>query len=93
MERAGILPTDTALLAQLWLLAPLLCASTLLAFAAGATRTVAGSSIILGVLVALGGVLVVRSPLVGETGLWLATLAGVSTALAGFTTWWTTTTR
>lgn len=83
VDRAGVLSSSAAGLSGLWYFVPALCGVVLIAMAAGRVAIGAGAATTLGGIVAVGGLLVARSPLVLEPGATIAALAGVFTMVAG----------
>jgi len=81
--RAGVLPDDLATAAKAWYLIPVLCGVVLLTAALRSTRPAGVAAATLGTLVAVGGVLVVRSPLVTEPGAAVGIVVGLLTASCG----------
>ena len=81
-DRAGVVPASLAPLAPTWFLIPLLCGLVLVATASSRVRLSAVGAGTLGALVAVGGVLVARSPLVVEPGATIGSAAGVCTVSA-----------
>ena len=86
-DRAGVVPSSMATLAVGWFLIPALCGLVLIAAAWRRVRLGACCATSLGALVAVGGVLVARSPLAVEPGATLGTAAGACTVLASVAVW------
>ena len=82
-DRAGVLPETVGTLAVVWFFIPVLCGSVLLAVAWRRVRLAACGAATLGGLVTAGGVLVARSPLVSEPGVFVGVVVGGFTVLAG----------
>lgn len=85
-ERSGVLSPSVASLSVVWYFVPVLCGLVLLATATRSVTLAGGAATTLGALVAIGGMLVVRSPLVTEPGAVIGASVGVCTVLAGATT-------
>ena len=83
VERAGVLPHDVAGWSVVWFFVPALCGVALVAFALHRDAVAYAATASLGALVAVGGALVARSPLVLESGAALGTLTGICAMLAG----------
>lgn len=86
VERAGVLSESTELLAALWYLVPLVCGLALVGVAIRSVRLVTLTAGTIGCTVVAGGMLVARSPLGAEPGLFLATGLGVVAAVSGIGT-------
>lgn len=78
--RSGVLPDGLATAAPLWYLIPALCGAAVLAAALERTRMAAVAAGTLGTLTAVGGALVVRSPLVAEPAAVAGLVGGLVTA-------------
>ena len=83
VERAGVLSPAAARLSAAWFFVPALCGVVLVAGATRRVRLEASAAASLGLLVAVGAVLVARSPLVTEPGAILGALTGACTTVAG----------
>lgn len=92
-ERGGVLSSSVASLSVLWYFVPVLCGVALLSAASRSVTITCGVATTLGALVAIGGMLVVRSPLVTEPGAVIGASAGVCTVLAGVATFATNSMR
>ena len=86
-DRAGVVPSSMAAIAVAWFLIPALCGLVLVTIASRRVRLGAFCTSTLGALVAVGGVLVARSPLAVEPGATLGTAAGACTVLASVAVW------
>lgn len=85
-ERAGLLTSGPARLAVVWYLVPALCGLVLLAASLRSVRMAAVAGGTLGVVVATGGVLVLRSPLMTEPSAVVGLGGGVATCVAATVT-------
>ena len=86
VERAGVLSDSTEALAGLWYLVPIVCGLALVGVAIRSVRLVTLTAGTLGLTVVAGGMLVARSPLGAEPGLYLAAGLGVVTIASGIGT-------
>ncbi len=84
--RAGVLSESTEGLSNLWYLLPLLCGLVLIGAALRSVLLVALTAGTIGAMAVAGGLLVARSPLGAEPGLFLTVGAGVVTAGTGIGT-------
>ncbi len=82
-ERAGVLAPRMADLSVVWLFAPALCGVVLVAFALRHNAMGYVATVTLGALVATGGVLVARSPLVLQSGAAFGIATGCCAMLVG----------
>lgn len=82
-DRAGVLPDRIAALAAGWFLVPALCGLVLLALALDRGVTVGVGATTLGVLVGVGAILVLRSPLAVGAAAVGALVLGACTAAGG----------
>lgn len=89
--RAGVVPDRYDWFASAWLAVPALCGLVLVMAALGRRHAAAVLATTLGALVGIGGVLVLRSPLVAEFGARGGTVLGAVTVLAGVLATMTTT--
>ncbi|MGK2930052.1 MAG: hypothetical protein ACSLFO_10800 [Acidimicrobiales bacterium] len=85
-ERGGVLSAAASSLSVLWYFVPVLCGVVLISAAVRTVVITGVAATTLGALVAIGGMLVVRSPLVTEPGAVIGASAGVCTVLAGVAT-------
>lgn len=84
--RAGVLSDSTELLAGLWYLVPIACGVALVGAAIRSVLLVTLTAGTIGLTVVAGGMLVARSPLGAEPGLYLASGLGVVAAATGIST-------
>lgn len=84
--RAGVLSDSTEGLSNLWYLLPLLCGLVLVGAALRSVLVVAATAGTIGAMAVAGGLLVARSPLGAEPGLYLAVGVGIVTAGTGIGT-------
>ncbi len=84
--RAGVLSDSTEGLSGLWYVIPLLCGMVLVGVALRSVFLVSLTAGTIGALVVVGGLLVARSPLGAEPGLYLAVGFGTITAGSGIGT-------
>ena len=93
VERAGVLAPGVSRLSVVWFFVPALCGAVLITFALRRDVATYATTAALGAIVAVGGVLVARSPLVLQPGAAFGIGTGVSAMLAGTAALVTTITR
>lgn len=84
--RAGVLSESTEVLANLWFLVPLACGLAVVGVAVRSVLLITATAGTIGVTVVAGGLLVARSPLGAEPGLFIAVGLGVVAAATGIGT-------